>query len=255
MLLLRREPEFRASAFAEGLRAVGLEIATSPSTGPYAADDVLVTWNRYGHKDTLARSIEARGGTVIVAENGYLGREWRGGRWYAMALAQHNGGGRWPKGRGPERWARIGEPLAPMRAAGSEYVVLKTRNIGPDGIREPLGWSERIAQWCGRHTRLPIRIRPHPGEKPCKPLQEDLLSAEAVITWGSGGALKALSWGIPVFHGFPSWIGAKAATRVEIFPTHNPERSREDMFSDLAWAMWNVEEIRTGEPFRCLLGL
>ena len=84
-------------------------------------------------------------------------------------------------------------------------------------------------------------------------LEDDLRDAWACITWGSGAALKALTLGIPVFHGMPNWIGAGAALPMHADLEHPARGDRLPAFRRLAWAMWNLQEIESGEPFRRLL--
>lgn len=212
------------------------------------SDDVLVIWNRYGHYDALAKRFQR----VIVSENGYLGRDWLGQHWYSLALGHHNGAGVWPDD-GPQRWESWGVELAPWRAAGREIVALATRGIGPDGVREPPGWLPRTIADVSKRTGLPVRIRRHPGERSCVPLDDDLRKAAACLTWGSGAALKALALGVPVIYGFPKWIGASAATPVGSDLANLFMGDRVPMFSRLAWAMWNTDEIASGEAFARLL--
>jgi hypothetical protein len=64
-----------------------------------------------------------------------------------------------------------------------------------------------------------------------------------VVTWGSGAAIKALQWGIPVVSEMPDWIGEQ----------DNTDAGRLEMFRRLAWAQWTMEEIAHGEPFARLL--
>lgn len=240
-LLIRDQPLYRRDAFASGLRRVGYEVHTHVPTAPRSTD-VLCIWNRYGRNEHQARYFENVGGRVLVAENGYLGRDWRGQHWYALSLSQHNGAGHWNPG-GPERWDRLNAELADWRENGDETVVLATRHIGPKEVAEPKGWSQEVA------SKLRARVRAHPGEKSCVPLADDLSRARCVVTWGSGGALKALAMGIPVQYGFKRWIGAQGGTPIG----GNGRGERLAMFRRLAWAMWTTEELATGEPFARLL--
>jgi hypothetical protein len=76
-----------------------------------------------------------------------------------------------------------------------------------------------------------------------KPLEDDLARCGKVITWGSGAAVKALLWGIPVVSEMPHWIADQ----------QNTDESRLAMFRRLAWAQWRLSEIESGEAFACLL--
>lgn len=247
---LRASLHYRREAFDAGLRAAGLDVVSQlPDPGP---GDLLLIWNRYGGYHELACQFEARGAQVLVVENGYLGKAWRGGEWFALALGHHAGAGRWPDG-GRERWDGWNVELAPFRKHGSETVILGQRGIGEPGVRSPDHWAEGMKTICPGHG---FRVRPHPGTGPAKPLAEDLADAAAVYTWNSGAALQALLLGVPVWYCFPLWIGGRAGApwaQLGYMPPNTDPEARLAMFRRLAWAMWTLDEIKTGEPIRRLL--
>lgn len=225
-LNLRHTIGERADAFREGLQSIGCEIRSGVTFAP-GSDDILVTWNRIGEGAGAARAFESAGRPVLVAENAAWGNEFAGDTWVTLARNWHNRAGCFPVG-GPERWDSLGVSMAPWRASG-ETVVLPQRGIGAEGM--PRGWT------------APGRVRRHPGRGDAIPLEDDLAKAGKVITWGSGAAIKALIWGIPVEAHMPDWIGAQ----------NNTDASRLEMFRRLAWAQWRISEIRSGEAFRWLL--
>lgn len=239
-LALRSGVHYRRDAFAEGLERAGYSVIEELPTKARAGD-VLVIWNRYMQNAQAAARFEDAGLPVLVAENGYLGNDFNGGHWYALSRSQHNGAGSWRVG-GPERWDSLGVPLAPFREDGSEVVILPQRGIGPPGVAMPQDWTGRTKERL-RALGLPVRVRPHPGTAAAVPLEQDLARASCVATWGSGAALKALLWGIPVHADMPGWIGQQ----------DNTDAGRLAMFRRLAWAMWRLEEIASGAAFRHLL--
>lgn len=245
--LIRRAPHYRAEAFRRGLKRIGATWACEQTC------DVLVIWNRYGPFRQHADAVECRGGTVLVAENGYLGVEWAGDTWYAISRSQHNGAGQWPDG-GPERWDALGMELAPWRTGGREIVVLPQRGIGPAGVAMPGPWTNAAVRQLRERRTHPVRVRPHPGTKPCLPLADDLCEAHAVATWGSGAALKALAMGIPCLYGFPRWIGAPAGAPLD-GELQRDDAARLAMFRRLIWAQWRLSEIDSGMAFEWLLSL
>lgn len=250
--LIRSSPHYRADAFRSGLVRAGFHVTEDwPQQG--RPGDVLVIWNRYYDFAEAANRFEKQGGTVLVAENGYLGVEFNGSRWYALARGFHNGAGEWPIGD-RSRWDELGVELAPWRTDGREILLLPQRGIGPRGVAMPDGWEYATVESLARQTSRPVRIRAHPGQnRPDVSLEQDLRDVWAVVTWGSGAALKALVAGVPVFYAFPKWIGRMAAAPLERANFHTPCRGdRLPMFRALAWAMWRVEELATGEPFRRL---
>lgn len=230
-LNLRGSVPERRAAFVKGLQRLGYEIIEQVPSDP-PAGSIFVTWNRISGADYAARQFEDRGLPVLVAENASWGNDFAGRRWYTLALGLHNTAGRFPVG-GPERWDLLGVDLAPWRAAG-ETVVLPQRGIGPREVAMPRNWT---AAQKGR-------VRLHPGTRPCVPLEADLSDAGKVVTWGSGAAIKALMWGIPVESHMPRWIGEQ----------NNTDEGRLAMFRRLAWAQWTLDEIEDGTPFARLIG-
>lgn len=253
-LALRDGVHYRREAFAAGLAAAGYTVEHRMTDKP-GPNDILVCWNRYGEVDAVAKRFEARGRPVLVAENGYLGNEFAGARWYALARGQHNGAGSWPEG-GADRWDALQVNLGTWRACGGEIVLLPQRGIGPPGVAMPRDWPERIGRKLTK-AGIAFRVRRHPGTGTEVPLADDLANASAVVTWGSGAALKALALGVPVYHDLPCWIGARAALPVRALLLREPgKRNNEDrleMFRRLAWAQWRLSEIADGTAFRGLL--
>lgn len=232
----------------EGFKAAGYEIAeqiAKPERG-----DVLLVWSRQGGYHEQACEFERRGGTVVVAENGYLGKGWRGGEWVSLAIGQHAGAGRWPD-LGPSRWDAWDVELQPWRCDGLETVILGQRGFGSPQVRSPDRWAEQV------QARIGGRIRQHPGTGQAKPLADDLADAREVVTWNSGAALQALLLGVPVWFDFPQWIGAGAARPLSAWGGEplRDDAARLHMFRRLAWAMASLDEIRTGEPIARLLSL
>lgn len=248
-LTFRPTLHYRREVFAEGLGRVGFTVG-APRKHPEPGD-VLVLWNRNRAWESFARSYERAGARVIVAENGYLGRDAEGQQLYALALGQHNGAGAWPEGDG-SRWERLGLELEPWRAVGEEIVVLPQRGIGAQGVAMPKTWAIDVVMRLRRITRRPVRIRPHPGKDRTDP-GADLRRAWAAVTWGSGAGLKAIVHGVPVFHELKRWIGAPAA-RCGIDEIEAPFLGdRLPMLRRLAWAQWPLAELRSGDAFARLL--
>jgi hypothetical protein len=213
--------------------------------------DVLVIWNRYGLHDAYAQRYISAGARVLVAENGYLPKDKKGRRYYALALEHHNGAGRW-YGGDSTRWRDMGLEVAPWRTDGDHILVLPQRGVGPPGVAMPRNWAAETVKALKRVTKRPVKLRPHPGKNPT-PLEPDLANAWCCVTWGSGAGVKALLAGIPVVHSFTRWIGASACGS-EIAKVDAPYMGdRLAMFERLAWAQWHVDEISAGKPFERLL--
>lgn len=219
----------RKEALVSGLQACGFRVNDG---FPPGLGDLFVTWNRYGPAEFVAQKFERAGKPVIVLENA----TWNGlvpGKWLHMAPGRHNTAGLCRVGEA-SRWDGLQINLAPWRPPGGETVALAQRGIGSPPTAMPKDWPNR--QRC--------RVRRHPGKgASLEDLRKDLAKCSKVITWGSGAAIHALAWGIPVESHMPSWIGEQ----------DNTNEGRLAMFRRLAWAQWRLEEIESGEAFRWLL--
>lgn len=243
---IRPDLVYRRDAFCRGLAANGY--AVLPAIKDPRPDDVYVCWNRYGSWDQDAKRFEAAGARVLVAENGYLDRKWRGTEWFALAEGHHAGRGKWYDG-GPSRWDSWGVELKPWRE-GRETLILAQRGIGEIGIASPMGWAGKTRE------RIGGRIRPHPGKDAAVvPLQDDLANAACVVTWASSAALKALIEGVPVWYDMVGWIGAQACRHLSQWGgvPNTFEADRLAMFRRLAWSNWSIEEVQSGQAFRSVL--
>ncbi len=265
--LIRPGPLYRHEAFLAGLKAAGWDARAARPAAPQPGE-LLVIWNRYGEFHELAGRFEARGGTVIVAENCYLGAGGsspkfdiaggvRPGHYFALAKHGHNGQGEWPDGDA-SRFERLGVELKPWYSGserGGDYIlVCPNRSFGIPGRMMRHDWGERTAERL-RGERRPVRLRPHPlNSAPEIPLAEDLAGARAVVIWSSSAGVHALAEGIPVVCEAGHWILKSAACRTlaEVDAGALPERR--PAFERMAWAQWTLEEIATGMPFRRLLG-
>jgi hypothetical protein len=232
------------TAFRAGLESAGFEIVQS-ITKP-TPDDVLVIWNRRGYEIHLADGFERVGARVLVVENGWLGKGWRGKVWYSLCFNHHAGAGTWVEGDG-SRWDGWGIELAPWRTEGEDKLILEQRGIGEPGIASPPRWAEMIkAKYGGR-------IRSHPGvSEPKISLLQDLEGVGQVFTWASAGALQALIAGVPVRCAFDRWIGISASSGLD-GPLNRNDVKRLAMFRRLAWSMWNYDEVGSGMPLRRML--
>lgn len=252
---IKEQPAYRADAFVAGLRACGFhvrhrELPGNEKPGP---EDVLVIWNRYSDREQTADTWERQGGTVLVCENGYVGRDGEGRQYYAIARHGHNGSGQWDPA-GPERWEALEIGHAAWRTSGDHILVAPNRHFGPRGFIMPIDWQAATVKRLRQLTKRPIRVRPHPnGDPPERPLAEDLANCWQVVIWASSVGVHALLAGIPVIATAPHWIlkSCCPARLEDVDVTLVGERL--PAFERLAWAQWSVDEIARGDPFRHLL--
>lgn len=238
-LNLRHAVPERLEAFTKGFERLGYVVMHEmPRFVGRSTSDVFVSWNLIGTAKHVADMFQAQGRRVLVVENSTWGNSFAGKRWYTLCRDVHNT-------RSPldgtiydsARFDSLGVDLARFRDSG-ETIILPQRGIGPYGVAMPFNWTLKMS-----HRYQGARIRPHPGTKPCKPLAEDLANAGRVVTWGSGAAVLALMWGIPVTSCMPHWIAEQ----------DNTERGRLEMFRRLAWSQVTLEEIANGAALERLI--
>lgn len=245
-VMMRPSPSYRRDAFMAGLTRHGFSVMDGYDRRP-GPDDLLLLWNRTRSTDPIARIYEQAGARVIVAENGYIG-ERPGDKPFALALGFHNGAGQWAVGEKP-RWI---PEQKPWRERGDHIVVMPQRGIGVRPYSMPLDWPRRIEARLAKLTDRPIRMRRHPGAERPDPWP-DLVGAHAVVTWGSGGGIKAIAHGVPVFHDMPEWIGRVAALPLVQDLEMCFTGDRERLWRIISWAQWRADEIESGEAFEGLL--
>lgn len=238
--------EHKADIIRHGFREAGYKVV--PHNDRPAPEDVLVAWNRKPNAEHHIKLYERAGAKVIIAENGYIGRDNQGGRLLSFAHNYHLGNGRWFIGSDP-RHQNHNFKIEPWRAPGDDIVLLAQRGIGN---AKRLEWYDRLAEHIQKRTKRKVRVRPHPGKKP-KELQPDIENAHAVVTYSSSAALYALAFGVPCFHFMEGWIG-EWASRFGIDELENPWRGdRVPMFHRIGWAQWTKEEVISGEAIRTVM--
>lgn len=255
LCLIRPQPHYRRDAFEQGLKRAGYSLVDGGH--PSSRDDLLVIWNRYGSFASMADVWERQGGTVLVCENGYIGRDDQDRQYYAIGVHGHNGSGWFPVGD-EDRFAKLGIELEPYRPHGEYIVVRGQRGIGPPMMASPPSWHDEMGRNLRKVQPLPVKIIPHPGNVDPKPTyDDDLRKAEAVVIWSSALGVRALTLGIRVFYEAPKWICSRAARHIhghlaEQITDGNRERFDENRMQALhhmAWGQRSVSEIETGEPF------
>lgn len=246
---IRHEPHYRHQAFEAGLQAAGYRLIRTPEDWRPRKTDLMVIWNRYGQNADRAGEWERRGGTVLVCENGYYGRDEQGRQYYAIAMGAHNGNGQWPTG-GAERLDALNIDFQPWRTAGQHILICLQRGIGPPEYAQPNCWDAMIVAELRKLTGRQLKIRPHPGRVTVNTtLAQDLRGAWAVVTWASNAATEALIAGIPVFYCGPHIITEGAAI-AGVETIENPQPGdRLTAFQRMALAQWSVSEIEQGIPF------
>jgi hypothetical protein len=91
-------------------------------------------------------------------------------------------------------------------------------------------------------------------------LTEALQQHDAVITWGSGAAIKAMLAGVTVVYDYSSWIARACAVPLHRYltdPSDLPEidslACRLDTAARLATHTWSIDEIANGSALAWFL--
>lgn len=240
LIRIRPEPYYRRAAFESGLKRLGFMLVNvGVPSGP---EDWLIIWNRQNADEQMADNWERLGGTVIVAENGYLQRVDKS--MYAISVHGHCGSGWFPVGD-EDRFTPLGFPLKPWREPTdhSLRLVCGQRGVGSREMKSPTGWAENL---CTKFRKLnvPHRFRPHPGNfAPKTALVKDLADATVCVIWSSAAGVQALIEGVEVHHSAPHWICAGG----------NGEKARPEALQRMSHGQWRHKEIATGEPFARLI--
>lgn len=253
--MIREQPHYRRDAFLRGLARAGYSITGRGN--PVDRTDLLVIWNRYGPFQAMADQWEAQGGSVLVAENGYIGKDDNGHQLYALAVHGHNGAGWWHVGD-DTRWRALSIPLSDWVDRPDGYALIcGQRGIGSREMASPPNWHESARR---RWTQGPVKMRLHPGNKPdpnAPKLDDDLRGARYCVVWSSSSGVKALTQGVPVVYDAPHWVCEDAAVPLRAMVDKNfefpsPElmtETRQAALERMAWAQWTIAELESGEPF------
>lgn len=267
-LTIKKQPNYRADAFEEGLKACGHSV-TSGLPRQIDSDTLLIIWNRYFEFHDVALKVEAAKGIVLVAENGYIGPNgispvhMEPRSIYALARSYHNDSAVVGKSSA-ERWNKLNVELKPWRIKGEHILLAPNRPFGVPGRMMGVDWAADAKLELQAQTKREIRWRGHPGNNaPRVPLAADLKDACATAIWSSSVGVHSLCAGIPVICDAPFWI-AKEATFGSLRVLEESDskdnfsgsmnQSRLRAMERLACAQFDLQEIRSGFAFDFVLG-
>jgi hypothetical protein len=250
---IREQPHYRRAAFDIGLQHLGYTmVKDGKPTGP---TDLILLWNLHGGNEQRRDEWERQGGTALIVENGYIGKDAEGRQLYAISVHAHNGAGWFPQG--PEdRFSALGIELAPWRGDSGHILVAGQRGIGSRLMASPHGWEDKTAHLLKAMGHKELLIRRHPGRfQPPTTLEADLACARLCAIWSSGSGVRALTMGVPVVHWAPHWIcSGSAGRRPEAIAAPVRDDSRRlAALQHMAHGQWTVAEIEAGLPFERIL--
>lgn len=239
--------------------------------------DLLVCWTLWSHttRAFCADNHTKMGGIVLCAENGWL-RKVNGKNYYQLAKRVGRGSGINGQGSFPigddSRWKQWNVQLQPWRTEGNHILVCAQRGVRPGDplITHGADWPDKVVADIRKLTDRPIWFRPHPGNnRPCLPqrhkveriinphvetLSQNLENAWCTVVYTSTSATDSIVAGVPVCYDGPSIMCQELAGKVKdvVSPVI---KDREKVMAKLAWGQWNLEELRSGEAFRHVLGI
>lgn len=254
---LRKDTHYRTEAFVAGFTKLGFRVVVDRPYEPLGPDDVAVVWNKTARSRQTIEMARKGGGAVIVAENGYYGKDADGLQSYALALDGHCGSGRWFVG-GPERLEALNIDFKPYQPRDTNRVLVAAqRGIGSPAMASPFGFALKQAEMLQARGYQPI-IREHPGRhEPAIPLAEQLAEVGSVVVWSSNCATSALIEGLPTFYCAPHIVTQGGAVPIKQFAQRPFARTfdlqRREAFVRMSWAQAFLGEISTGEALDRLL--
>ncbi len=203
------------------------------------------------------------GKNVLVLERGYVRRD----EYHAAGWNGLNGRANFRNESVPgDRWRDLGVPLKPWRKSTFTDPVVVIGQVPWDASVQNINHLEWIAGTCHllmNETDREISVRPHPlakdatplflGASRCEdPLDEVLKIAHAVVTYNSNVGVDALIAGVPVFTDDEGSMVHKIANHAleRINAPETPDR--EAWARSIAYAQWNLEEMRSGLAWRHL---
>ena len=164
----------------------------------------------------------------------------------------------------PVRFENLDLNIQPWKKDGKHILVCGQRGGNYSPLSMPNNWPTDVLRTLRTLTDRPILSRAHPAREraPTKspescfrvsseePLKAHLKNAFAVVVWTSNAATEALLYGIPVFYCGPTLATKKLALAGLKYINAPFYTNREQVFWDLAWHQWDIEEIRSGKAWR-----
>jgi len=239
----------RLAAFADGLRAHGIE----PDADP-ADCDLAVVWG-VGDRAVIERQAN-QGRDVLVMEQGYIGDR---AEYTSCGFNGLNGRADFVLNNMPrDRWQKHKDLLRPWRKRGSgEFIVIMGQLPGDQALSgvDFRAWVHSSAAWFGENAPdVRVVYRQHPNgslrvEIPevTGSLEQCLKHAAMVVTFNSNSGVDGALAGVPVIAvDAGSMARAVAAHELTINP---PRPDRAQWARELAYCQWTTAEIADGRAW------
>lgn len=175
----------------------------------------------------------------------------------------------------PRRWQtirnRLGIGLQPWRSNGDHILICLQRNGGwsMKGF-DVMTWMDQTINQIRQHNKkMPIIVRPHPGDKKTKTylkinhknvfvsnkktLKEDLRNAWATVVYNSSPAVASAIEGVPVFitDPNPEVSQSRDVANTDLSKINDPDMPDRQMWVEkIAMCHWNFEELANGTAWQ-----
>ena len=215
----------------------------------YAPSDIAVIFGMYKRnipvsfpRGKIFNNQKALGKTTIVVEKGYINRE----EYYAIGLNGLNNRAEFNNsGMGSDRWDKLGVDLRSQK--GGDYTLV-CGQVPSDASVQNVD-IHRWAKSMINRIEGEVVYRPHPLYKKTRPLEEDLEGAKAVVTYNSNIGVDAALRGIPVY---AEDIGSMVYDIASQDVDNIGKMDTKQWAKNIAYAQWNLEEMRNGLPWEHL---
>lgn len=235
----------------------------------YRAADIGVLWGLPKEKVPISwwrREVFDTHDVIVLMDSGYVRRGDGVDNYQMVALDGLNGRGgfRFDKADS-KRWPDLGVEIAPWREDGNHILVVG--QVPWDASVQNsmhVKWLRDTVHELQRHTKRPIRFRPHPKAwQHCPPIkgasysrraiEKDLEDCWCAVTFNSNVGVDAVLAGVPVIamdRGSMAYDVADHDLRSVEAPTIHEHR--QIWAERLAYTQWNLEEMQQGLPWRHL---
>lgn len=240
-------------AFEQGLRRHGLNPRVVHDFYPIPCD-LAVFWSHGQRVRSIIEAQKAAGKDYLVLERGYLGDKTK---WTSAGFNGHAGRADFLNdGKDSSRVESLGFKLQEWNPQG-DYVLVMGQVPSDASLLENWKPAVNITSWLAetairveRGIGLPAVVRNHPIVKePERSLEDDLSGAKCVVTWNSTSGVDAVVAGKPV-------IALDEGSMVYSIAGHEiddviepPMPDRGQWLNEIAWAQWNVREMKSGKAW------
>ena len=248
------------TALADGIPGANL----IPIEAGYVACDIAVVFG-VGKREVIAAHPRGaiiyehhfrRRKPVVIVERGFVDRE----QYYGVAINGLNGMGDFFNEDSPsDRWDALKRPIKSWRETDKDKYILVCGQVPWDASVQHTNhpaWCRETVETIRGMTDRPVRFRPHPLTKSFdygieasqNTFEEDMVGAHAIVTFSSTTSCLAVLEGIPIFCMDKGSMAYDICNRIldPGFLELPVLYDRDQWAHNLAYAQWNVEEMRSG---------